>query len=275
MTKKERYEAIEKACDEFRRSRMMIWRTSKKDDSGAVELMLPMTYVDGDGVALFITPYHDDSGYVRVSDGGGTSFHQMLTEMEVELLSNRYHLSHGNLYGDEPPFECELYDVVKLDKIDEAIMGIIMAIQDSYMYAAWHGSVGEDIAMIDDDYKDLRCLCEVFRDTEMQIWRNGNHVIMNLPYTFSDGRSASIKTSKTPDGKIRVSDGGLIAMHEPLTPADVYEICDKNKLEYDLKDESDDLPLDCEIYKIVDRLHFCDAVLAIMKASMDARDIWG
>ena len=101
-----------------------------------------MTYVDGDGVSLFITPYHDDSGYVRVSDGGGTSFHQMLTAIEVEALSERYHISHGNLYGDKPPFECDLYDVVKLDKIEEAIMGIIMAIQDSYMYVAWHSVRG-------------------------------------------------------------------------------------------------------------------------------------
>jgi len=138
MTKKERYEEIEKACDEFRHSHMIILRTSKKDDSGAVELMLPMTYNDGDGVAVFITPYHDDSGYVCVSDGGGTSFHHMLNEKEVEELSERYHLSHGNFYGDEPPFECDLYDVVKLDKIDEAIMGIIMAIQDSYLYVARH-----------------------------------------------------------------------------------------------------------------------------------------
>lgn len=122
---------------------------------------------------------------------------------------------------------------------------------------------------------ELQYLCEVFRDTEMRIWKNGNRVIMNLPYTFSDGKSPFIKTSKTSDGKIRISDGGLIAMHEPLTPADVYEICDKHNLEYDLKDESDDLPLDCEIYKVVDRLHFRDAVLAIIEASMDARDMWG
>lgn len=272
MTKKERYEAVRKACDKFRHTRMAIF-PNEETDGNMVEFTLPMTYKDGDGVAVFIRPYEDGSGYAYVSDGGRTSFHQMLTQKEVEELSERYHLSHGNFYDEEPPFECNLYDVVKLDKIDEAIMGIIMAIQDSYLYVARH-SVGE-AKMNEDDQKDLKGLCEVFRDAEMKIWRNGNCVIMNLPYTFSDGRSASIKTSKTPDGKIRVSDGGLIAMHEPLTPADVYEICDKHNLEYDLKDESDDLPLDCEIYKVVDRLHFHDAVFAIIKASMDARDMWG
>lgn len=127
--------------------------------------------------------------------------------------------------------------------------------------------------MNEDDYKDLKGLCEVFRDAEMRIWRNDNRVIMNLPYTFSDGRSTSIKTSKTPDGKIRVSDCGLIAAHEPLTPADVYEICDEHGLKYLLKDESDEPPLDCEMYEIVDRNFFCDAVWDIIDAIMAAHDI--
>lgn len=125
------------------------------------------------------------------------------------------------------------------------------------------------------DYKELELLCEIFRKINMSIRRNGDCVMMNLPLIFSDGYMAVINTRMMPDGKVRVSDGGRIAMHEPLTPADVYEICDKHNLEYDLKDESDDPPLDCEIYKVVDKLHFCEAVFAIIKASMDARDMWG
>ena len=142
MTKKERYEAVRKALDRFRHSRMAIF-PNEETDGNQVEFMLPMTYNDGDGVELLIFPYHDNSGYVRVCDGGRTSFHQMLTYEEVEELSERYGLGHGNWYGDEPPFECDLHDVVKLDKIDEAIMGIIMAIQDSYMYVAWHSVRGQ------------------------------------------------------------------------------------------------------------------------------------
>lgn len=135
MTKKERYEAVRKACDKFRHTRMAIF-PNEETDGNSIEFLLPMTYNDGDGVMLLIFPYHDDSGYVRVGDGGRTSFHQMLTHEEVEELSNRYGLFHGNFYDEEPPFECPMYDVVKLDKIDEAIMGIIMAIQDSYLYVA-------------------------------------------------------------------------------------------------------------------------------------------
>jgi hypothetical protein len=131
MNKKERYEAIEKACKDFRDENL---RTLQNGDH--IEMLLPMLYDDNDGACVFITPR--SNGFVKVSDGGGTSFHHMLNEKEVEELSERYHLSHGNFYGDEPPFECDLYDVVKLDKIDEAIMGIIMAIQDSYLYVARH-----------------------------------------------------------------------------------------------------------------------------------------
>ena len=130
------------------------------------------------------------------------------------------------------------------------------------------------------DCKELDCerlevFCKMFRGVYMRIWREGDCVMMDLPLIFSDGCMAVINTRMMPDGKVRVSDDGRIAMHEPLTPADVYEICDKHNLEYVLKDESDDLPLDCEIYKVVDRLHFHDAVFAIIKASMDARDMWG
>lgn len=141
MTKKERYEAIEKACDEFRRSRMMIWRTSK-ENRGEVEFILPMTYIDGDGVAVFIAPHHEDSGYVYVSDGGRTSFHQILTKGEINELSSRYHLFRGNIYDERPPFECEMYGVAKLEEMGRVIWRIIMAIQDSYLYVARHNMKG-------------------------------------------------------------------------------------------------------------------------------------
>ena len=130
------------------------------------------------------------------------------------------------------------------------------------------------------DYKELDCkklevFCKMFREINMNIRRDGDCVMMNLPLIFSDGYMAAINTRMMPDGKVRVSDGGRIAKHEPLISADVYEICEKYNLEYVLKDKSGALPLNCEIYKVVDSFHFCDAVFAIIKASMDARDMWG
>lgn len=123
------------------------------------------------------------------------------------------------------------------------------------------------------DYKKLEYLCKIFREIVMPVWIGRDSVKMTLPYRFSDSAPAMIEARIMPDGKIRVSDRGLIAAHEPLTPADVYEICDEHGLKYLLKDESDEPPLDCEMYEIVDRDFFCDAVLDIIDAIMAAHDI--
>ena len=280
MTKKERYEIVRKACDRFRHTRMAIF-PNEETDGNMVEFTLPMTYNDGDGVAVFIRPYEDGSGYAYVSDGGRTSFHQMLTQKEVEELSERYHLSHGNFYDEEPPFECNMYDVVKLDKIDEAIMGIIMAIQDSYLYVARHNTKGRMVIsalemekLRGEPVSDLQYLCEVFHETAMTVWNvDAETVRMSLPYHFTDGALAMIKASMMPDGKVRVSDDCLIAMHEPLTPVDIREICKEHGLDYVMRDESDDPPIDCEMYTVVDQRYFCDAVWKIINAIVDARDI--
>lgn len=123
------------------------------------------------------------------------------------------------------------------------------------------------------DCEKLEVFCKTFRGVYMSIWRDGDCVMMNLPLIFSDGYMAVINTRMMPDGKVRVSDDGRIATHEPLTPADVYEICDEHGLKYLLKDESDEPPLDCEMYEIVDRNFFCDAVWDIIDAIMAAHDI--
>lgn len=123
------------------------------------------------------------------------------------------------------------------------------------------------------DYKKLEYLCKIFREIVMPVWIGRDSVKMILPYRFSDFAPAMIEARIMSDGKIRVSDCGLIAAHEPLTPADVYEICDEHGLKYLLKDESDEPPLDCEMYEIVDRNFFCDAVWDIIDAIMAAHDI--
>ena len=132
MTKKERYEAIEKACKDFRDENL---RTLQNGDH--IEMLLPMLYDDNDGACIFITPQPSDEDelYVKVSDAGETSFHQELTMQEIRDLCMRYHLQFDDMPDHEqPPFECEIYKVVHIDDLDKAIWKIIMLIRDSYEY---------------------------------------------------------------------------------------------------------------------------------------------
>ena len=113
----------------------------------------------------------------------------------------------------------------------------------------------------DEPVSDLQYLCEVFHETAMTIWKpHDESVRMSLPYHFTDGALAMVYARMMPDGKVRVSDDYLIAMHEPLTPVEIREICKEHGLDYLMTDESDDPPIDCEMYTVVDQRYFCDAV---------------
>lgn len=131
MTKKERYEAIEKACKDFRDENL---RTLQNGDR--IEMLLPILYDDNDGACIFITPQpSDDELYVKVSDAGETSFHQELTMPEVRELCARYHLQFDDMPDHEQtPFECEIYKVVHISDFDKVVWKIIMLIRDSYEY---------------------------------------------------------------------------------------------------------------------------------------------
>lgn len=137
MTKKERYDAIEKACKDFRDENL---RTLQNGDR--IEMLLPILYDDNDGACIFITPQlsSDDELYVKVSDGGETAFHQELTMPEIRELCTRYPYDNLPLQFDDmpdyeqTPFECEIYEVVHIDDLDKAVYGIIMLIRDSYEY---------------------------------------------------------------------------------------------------------------------------------------------
>ena len=108
----------------------------------------------------------------------------------------------------------------------------------------------------------------------MTIWKPLDECVsMSLRYHFTDGAPAMVYARMMPDGKVRVSDDYLIAMHEPLTPVEIREICKEHGLDYLMTDESDDPPIDCEMYTVVDRKYFCDAVWEIIGAIVDARDI--
>ena len=132
MTKKERYDAIEKACKDFRYNNL---RTLQNGDR--IEMLLPILYDDNDGACIFITPQpsEEDELYVKVSDAGETSFHQELTMQEIRDLCMRYHLQFDDMPDyEQTPFECEIYKVVHIDDLDKAVWQIIMLIRDSYEY---------------------------------------------------------------------------------------------------------------------------------------------
>lgn len=132
MTKKERYDAIEKACKDFRDKNL---RTLQNGDH--IEMLLPMLYDDNDGACIFITPQPSDEDelYVKVSDAGETSFHQELTMPDIRELCMRYHFQFDDMPDyEQTPFECEIYKVVHIDDLDKAVWQIIMLIRDSYEY---------------------------------------------------------------------------------------------------------------------------------------------
>ena len=116
MTKKERYDAIEKACKDFRDENL---RTLQNGDR--IEMLLPMLYDDNDGACVFITP-------------------QELTMPEIRELCMRYDYDNSPIQFDDmpdyeqTPFECEIYKVVHIDDLDKAVWRIIMLIRDSYEY---------------------------------------------------------------------------------------------------------------------------------------------
>lgn len=113
---------------------------------------------------------------------------------------------------------------------------------------------------------ELQHLCEVFHETAMTVWNvDAESVRMSLPYRFTDGVPAMIYARMMSDGKVRVSDDHLIAMHEPLTPSKIREICKEQGLDYSLRD--------FEMYTVVDKKAFCDAVWNIIGAIVHAHDI--
>lgn len=118
----------------------------------------------------------------------------------------------------------------------------------------------------------LHHLCTMFRDRVMDVSDGGHYVRMDLPYRFSNGCRAIVKVAMRRDGTILVSDGGRIAMHEPLTPEDVKMICRKASLKFIMDGKDDDPPLDCEMYKITDQDGFGLAVWDIIHAIVLAHD---
>lgn len=122
---------------------------------------------------------------------------------------------------------------------------------------------------------ELQHLCEVFHETAMTVWKvDAESVRMSLPYHFTDGAPAMIYARMMPNGKVLVSDDRLIAMHEPLTPIDIKVICRIAGLKYIMDDEDDTPPIYCEMYTVVDRRAFCDAVWKIINAIVGARDVY-
>lgn len=94
MTKRETDEVIMAACRDISDEYFRTYKEGKQ-----ILMQLPIPYDDNDFPVLVINPYYDGSGFIHIDDMGETSFHQMLTESELDELCEAHDLSHGNIYG--------------------------------------------------------------------------------------------------------------------------------------------------------------------------------
>lgn len=71
---------------------------------------------------------------------------------------------------------------------------------------------------------------------------------------------------------ICISDDGCIARHNPVNLADIRVLCLRYGLEYSIIGDRKAVPLDCEIYRIVEGKNFRDAIWEIMELARSACD---
>ena len=103
--------------------------------------------------------------------------------------------------------------------------------------------------------KELQNRCAIFRDLEMRIWGDGDCVMMKIPLILDDGFGLVIKTrlvQKNGMSMICISDDGCIARHNPVNLADIRVLCLRYGLRYSIIGDRKAVPLDCEIYRIVE-----------------------
>lgn len=123
--------------------------------------------------------------------------------------------------------------------------------------------------------KELQNRCAIFRDLEMRIWGDGDCVMMKIPLILDDGFGLVIKTrfvQKNGMSMICISDDGCIARHNPVNLADIRVLCLRYGLEYSIIGDRKVVPLDCEIYRIVEGKNFRDAIWEIMELARSACD---
>lgn len=132
MDKKERAEIL--SC--VQKFRLQYMSAEMYDYTSQVIMLLPIYYDDCDGTCVAITPLPGKKW--RVSDGGETVFHHILTFDEIKEICDILSLKHDDVHcDDQPPFECELYDIVDAGDEEQfgfAIQKIMQAICESYRF---------------------------------------------------------------------------------------------------------------------------------------------
>lgn len=130
MNEQEKHEIL--AC--IQKFKLRYMSTELYDSTGQFIMLLPIYFEDGDGACVLITPLPDNKW--RVGDVGETSFHQMLTSDEIKEICDMISLKYEDAYlDDQPPFECEIYDIVDAGNEEQfgmAVQKIMQAICESY-----------------------------------------------------------------------------------------------------------------------------------------------
>ena len=124
--------------------------------------------------------------------------------------------------------------------------------------------------------KELQNRCAIFRDLEMRIWGDGDCVMMKIPLILDDGFGLVIKTrfvQKNGMSMICISDDGCIARHNPVNLADIRVLCLRYGLRYSIIGDRKAVPLDCEIYRIVEGKNFRAVIWKIMELARSACDL--
>lgn len=122
-----------------------------------------------------------------------------------------------------------------------------------------------------DDIKNLKRCFKTFRKLEMKIWDTGDCVKMQIP--LDSGFMLVIKArfvQKNGKSMIYISDDGVTAKDNAATFEDIRTLCERHHLEFLFTGDKEAIPLDCEIYKIVNEEDFCDTIWRIMEAAEDA-----
>ena len=122
-----------------------------------------------------------------------------------------------------------------------------------------------------DSIKKLKKCFKTFRKLEMKIWDDEDYVKMQIP--LNSGFMLAVKAGfvqKNGKSMIYISDDGVTAKDNALTFEDIHTLCERYHLEFSFTGDKEAIPLDCEIYKIVDEEDFCDAIWKIIEVAEDA-----
>lgn len=127
--------------------------------------------------------------------------------------------------------------------------------------------------MTQKDYNKIKEACKDFRDKNLRTLQNGDHIEMLLPMLYDDNDGACIFITPQPSDEdelyVKVSDAGETSFHQELTMPEIRELCMRYHLQFDDMPDYEQIPFECEIYKVV---HIDDFDKAVWQIIMLIRD---